>query len=78
MKCPILLDSLFAVVLAVPSDLITLKLADKCLNESVSVPAEADPTPPSSAPAANSNRWRRTTIEVCVLPEPLEPEMMIA
>ena len=75
MKCPILLDSLFAVVLAVPSDLITVKLAAKCLKVSVSVPTLLSEAP---LPAANSNKWRRTTMEVCVLPDPELPEIMMA
>ena len=63
----ILLDSLFDAVFADPRDLITVKLAARCLNVSVSVP-----------PPAVSNSCLRTTIEVCVFPEPLAPETMIA
>ncbi len=67
-KLTILLDSLFAVVFAAPSDLRTAKDAARCLNVSVSAPP----------PPAESNSWRRRTIEVWVLPEPDTPETMMA
>ena len=69
-KWPMRLDSRFAAVFADPSDLSTVKAADRCLKVSVSCPA-----PP---PDATSNSWRRSTIEACVFPEPDAPETITA
>ena len=56
------LDSEFEMVLAVPSDLSTVKAAARCLKASVSVP-----------PPATSNSCRSNSIDVYVLPLPLAP-----
>ncbi len=67
-RLTILLDSLLAVVFAAPSDLSTAKEAERCLKVSVSAPP----------PPADSNSCRRSTMDVCVLPEPDAPDTMMA
>lgn len=86
-KITIRLDSEFVAVFAEPNDRKTVKAAAKCLNASVSGPAQYLITLVSTKqlfhlfykpPPATENSCRSSSIEQCVFPAPDVPDKIMA